>query len=266
MNKIIAILFTFLPAILIAQTIYNHDLDENKLGELKENIRHLSKEPERWTYDSDREYREAVSKFERGNRTGSDTGIDKAGTGGSDDRATGYESPEAEKEWDSDSSNSNFEMPKLTLGPAGKIILYILLGLILAVLIYFLFISSSFKANGAKYVPLDLDETAPSDIPKTELERLLDEAIQAKDYRKAVRVYYLFILKDLSEKKWIQWEKQKTNMHYLLEMQSKTEAPAFEKVLTYFEFIWYGKREITESQFSSIQPSFLQLLKTLNIK
>jgi len=157
-------------------------------------------------------------------------------------------------------------MPQLSLGPVGKVILYIFLGVILAALIYFLFISSNFRANGAKYVPLDIDETAPSDIPKTELERLLEEAITAKDYRKAVRVYYLFILKDLSEKKWIEWEKQKTNMHYLLEMQGKTEAPAFEKALTYFEFIWYGKREITGPQFSSIQPHFIQLLKTLNIK
>lgn len=241
---------------LFGQAIYEHNLDEEKLSELKESIRHLSRKPERWTYDTDKEYNEAVWKYER------DKGSDKNNKSGDE---SAYESPEL-KQKDSDIDFPDFSLPRLNLGPVGKVILYIVLGGILAALIYFLFISSDFKRNGKKYESIELEDLSPAEIPRTELERLLEEALNQKNYRKAVRIYYLFILKDLSEREWIEWEKQKTNMHYVIEMNGKNEAPAFSKVVTYFEFIWYGKRDISENQFRSIQPNFTELLSTLNIK
>ncbi len=157
-------------------------------------------------------------------------------------------------------------MPNLTIGPVLKIVIYIVLGAGLAYLIYLLFINSDYKANGQKYTPVDLEEMAPSEIPKTELERLLEAALKDHNYREAVRIYYLFILKDLSEKKWITWEKEKTNMHYILEMKDKKEHGEFNTIVHYFEFIWYGKRNITQAQFQSIQPNFTSLLTKLGIK
>lgn len=245
---------------LFGQTIYKHDLDEKKLTELKENIRHLSKKPERWTYDTDREFNEAVRKFDQNSGGSNHTKSDKK---------SAYESPEFKpknNEANPESDSSNFSLPQMHIGPIGKALLYIVLGGVLVALIYFLFVNSEFKRNGKKYESLNIDNLAPSDIPKTELERLLEEALSQKNYREAVRIYYLFILKGLSEKHWIHWEKQKTNLHYIAEMRSKKEVHAFHKVVTYFEFIWYGKREISETQFQLIQPDFTALLKILNIK
>lgn len=238
------------------QSIYKHDLDEKKLTELKESIRHLSKNPKRWTYDTDQEFNEAVRKFEQNSGSNSKTKSDKE---------TAYESPELVRE-NNEINPPSFSFPQMHIGPIGEVLLYFFLSCILMALIYFLFINSDYKRNGKKYKSLDIDDLAPSEIPKTELERLLEEALNQKNYRKVVRIYYLFILKDLSEREWIQWEKQKTNMHYVMEMQNKKEAPAFNKAVTYFEFIWYGKRDISERQFQSIQPNFTELLNTLNIK
>ena len=266
LNKLVLIIYLLVTYSTIGQSIYEHDLDENKLSELKENIRHLTKKPEQWTYDSEKEYKEAIRKYEKqnGSKSGSDA---EKGNGGKGAKESGYESPEIERQTTNNvDPDLDFEMPKMNLGPVGQVILYIVLGAVLIALIYFLFINSSFKKNGAKYEPIDIEETAPSEIPKTELERMLEEALKAQDYRKAVRIYYLFILKDLSEKQWINWEKQKTNIHYILEMQSKTEATSFSTAVTYFEFIWYGKRQISESQFHDIQPNFTKLLKALNIR
>ena len=263
LNKLFIFIIFLFSANGFGQELYDHDLDENKLQDLKSNIRHLSQEPQRWTYDSEKEYTEALEKYQKQN---SEDGDVKNGNGkGNSIKEKGYESPEASRSQQSD-TNLDFDMPNLNLGPVGTVILYIVLGGILAVLVYFLFISSAYKKNGKTYTPLDLEETAPADIPKTELERLLEEAIRNKHYRKAIRIYYLFILKDLSEREWIQWEKQKTNMHYVLEMQSKKEGKAFNTVVTYFEFIWYGKRDISEHQFKRVQSNFLELLKSLNIK
>ena len=263
LNKLLVILSFIFSSALYAQTIYEHDLDEQRLKELKEKIQHLSKKPEQWTYKNDQDYKEALRKYHQGQ--GERGFSDKNGNGNGDsdyDNETAYESDEIRPELE----ESDFRWPKGNLGPLGQVILYVVLGALLVTIIYFLFINSNYKKNGPKYVPIDIDDTAPADIPKTELERLLEEALNEKNYRKAVRVYYLFILKDLSEKQWISWEKQKTNMHYVHEMQGKKEAKDFSNAVTYFEFIWYGKRHITEVQFKSVQPSFITLLNVLNIK
>ena len=66
---------------------------------------------------------------------------------------------------------------------------------------------------------LPIDEVNPVDIPLTELQRLLKDALDQGDYRGAIRIYFIFILRALSKKKWIQWEKEKTNFSYLVEMR-----------------------------------------------
>lgn len=255
LNNVIAILLSLSCAFAFGQTLYEHELNEEKLNELKQNIRHEEQKPERWTYQTEEEFQDAIEKY----------GVDDYKAQQPDDSPVEtYESPEIRKE-DSyrDNTSPNASSP-LDLGPLGTTILFVLFSAALIALIYYLFINSNFKGNGAVYKSLNIEDTAPSDIPKTELEKQLEQALAAKNFRKAVRIYYLFILKDLSDKKWIQWEKQKTNMHYILELQSKSEAEPFSKVATYYEFIWYGKREISEQQFKAIEPSFLNLLNTLN--
>ncbi len=247
LNRIVTILFIVFGVYLQAQDLYEHDLNEEQLSSLKEKIRHNSKAPSRWTYENDKEWQKAVKK-QKGSK--------------------GKGAVKKPKE----NTSRNISMPRIpNFAPTGfglvfQVILYVVLGAALALLIYFLFISSSSHVNGKKYTSIDLEDIEPSKITKTELEKLLEEALENHDYRKAVRIYYLFILKDLFEKKWIQWEKEKTNMHYLLEMQGKNEFDQFQKIVTYFEFIWYGKRDITKDQFNQIQPNFTSLLKKLGIK
>ncbi|MBK6527473.1 MAG: hypothetical protein IPG07_19110 [Crocinitomicaceae bacterium] len=37
---------------------------------------------------------------------------------------------------------------------------------------------------------------------------MLQEALARADYRGAVRIYFIFIVRDLSQKNWINWEKE----------------------------------------------------------
>ena len=228
--------------------LYHHDLDEEKLESLRETIKHNSKTSKQWTYKNKKEW-------ERANRENSG---DKIVTQGTED----YKTPQSREP-------ISVEVPTTSapMGMFGQVILYIILGAVIAFLIYILFVNSDFKANGKKYKSIhEVDDLSPSEIPLTELERLLKVALASKDYRGAIRIYYLFILKDLSEKNWINWEKEKTNMHYIIEMKNKKEGEQFNTVVNYFEFIWYGKRHISQSQFQSIQPNFTSLLKQLGIK
>ena len=54
-------------------------------------------------------------------------------------------------------------------------------------------------------------------------------------------------------------------MHYLREMNGKHEFDDFNKAISYFEVIWYGKRQIDKVQFTKVQPYFTNLLQKLGV-
>lgn len=166
------------------------------------------------------------------------------------------ETPESEApkfdppDWDSpDFSNSD--------GSFWKILLIIIGVLLLSILIYHLFIKNANKKE-EKVAPVDYayDELDPSTLTKSQIEIDLEQAIQQKDFRLAIRIYYTLILKALIEKNWIKWENKKTNLNYLLEMQSRHEKGDFETSVRVFEWVWYGKHEPKEEEFNTVQRFF----------
>ena len=53
------------------------------------------------------------------------------------------------------------------------------------------------------------------DINKMDFEKRINDAVNNRDYRLAVRLYYLKMLKLLSDKKIIDWQINKTNSAYV---------------------------------------------------
>lgn len=244
--------------------LYDHGLDEKKWSELRDAIRYEN-QPEggagrEWTYESKREYE--TSKRNRGNG-GGDGGTGR-GDGGSGDG--GSQRERESRDWDSDSSPPETKSSDSTFNGLGWLG-YVLLGLfvvLLAFLVYYFFVNR--ERDGKKVVEMNLEDTAPLEIPLTELERLLQDALSRGDYRSAVRIYFIFIIRDLSQKNWIRWEKEKTNFQYLREMGGRSEYADFNQSVSYFEIIWYGKREIDKSTFEQIRPDFIRLLDKLGVK
>ena len=144
-----------------------------------------------------------------------------------------------------------------------KYILFFLLIALLIFIIYQFFMKTSLDDKGTKMVT-PLEELEPSHIPKTELEILLEKALSEGNYREAVRIYFIFIIKDLSEKDWIRWEKKKTNMSYLMEMRNRPQYPLFNEAVSVFEFVWYGNYPISKEDFNKLEPKFKNLLNSLN--
>lgn len=143
-------------------------------------------------------------------------------------------------------------------------ILLIIIGIaILAVVIYFLFMRYQDDKDGAAVIT-NFDDVAPSEIPKTELERRLEEALNRGDFREAVRIYFIFIIKDLSDKNWIKWEKKKTNISYLMEMRSRPQFELFNRSVSVFEVVWYGNYTIDQQSFKEVEPTFKQLLDAIH--
>lgn len=146
-----------------------------------------------------------------------------------------------------------------------SILMYLLFGVLIALLaflIYQLFMKTSLDDKGKKVV-IPLEELEPTHIPKSELELLLEKALTDENYREAIRIYFIFVIKDLSEKEWIRWEKKKTNFSYLVEMRSRTQYGLFNEVVSVFEYAWYGNYPIQRVDFEGIEPTFKALLTSL---
>jgi len=142
-------------------------------------------------------------------------------------------------------------------GSGGGLLLILLLVLVLVLVIGFLFFG---KDSDRKVPQTPLEDLAPTEIPKTELELMLEKALANKDFRKAIRIYFIFMMKDLSEKGWIVWQKKKTNMLYLREMKGRPHYDQFKKVVSIYEVVWYGKREVSEADYKAVEPMLKQTL------
>jgi hypothetical protein len=101
---------------------------------------------------------------------------------------------------------------------------------------------------------------------ESDLERFLREALSKNDYRLAVRIYYLAIIKELSLRELIRWKKDKTNREYLNEVVGRKPEiyNDFRDTTLAFEKVWYGDITISEGDYMSISPRFRRFIESLN--
>ena len=100
-------------------------------------------------------------------------------------------------------------------------------------------------------------ETLGENIHAIDFADSIAEAIAQKDYRLAVRLYYLKALKELTDREMIDWRINKTNRSYVYELNSPTLRPDFERITLQFEYAWYGDFPVDETQFLNIKNQFL---------
>ena len=100
-----------------------------------------------------------------------------------------------------------------------KAIPWIVLGLLLFfILKFFLKVNTRNATDVLETIPsiqLTNDEEL---INNMQLNELIAQAIQVKDYRLAVRFYYLLILQKLTDKELIVWQQEKTNEDFIREV------------------------------------------------
>lgn len=97
-------------------------------------------------------------------------------------------------------------------------------------------------------------------LHESDLERFLRQAKEAKNYPAAVRIYFLMILKSLSESGKIEWSKEKTNRFYLREMRLQPQSGEFREVVRVYERVWYGDARLSETDFFKIEEQMRRFL------
>lgn len=123
---------------------------------------------------------------------------------------------------------------------------------------------SNKKAGQIEKAPPETEEEEIMSISSTELQQKIEAFLQKGDYRQAIRLYYTYTLKMLSEKGWIIWHKEKTNIFYLREMQGKEAYQTFSETTRIYELVWYGKAPLNQKQYDVIEPMYRNLILKLN--
>jgi hypothetical protein len=148
-----------------------------------------------------------------------------------------------------------------------QIIPYILVGILIFLLImFFLKVNSNAivsKASNTPTVAITEDEAL---IKHKDLLKLIKQAIDQKNYRLAIRYYYLNILKQLEDKKLITWEQQKTNEDYIKEISKEAIKTDFKDLTRLYDFVWYGNFEIDETKFLKVAANFEATTNLINSK
>lgn len=145
--------------------------------------------------------------------------------------------------------------------------LLILLGLSIVIFIFYRLVGGNAVLTNRsieRRTPVRLEDIE-TNLHEADVESFLDKAIREENYRLAIRLYYLAIIKKLSQKGYIQWKKEKTNGHYLREMRQNKhpETKKFRDVTRVFERVWYSTIPFDGGQFKEVRLSFNELLQTL---
>nr|ARK13421.1 hypothetical protein A6C57_25490 [Fibrella sp. ES10-3-2-2] len=101
-------------------------------------------------------------------------------------------------------------------------------------------------------------ETVDENIHQINFNDRINEAVENRNYRLAVRLLYLQTLKNLADSGLIRWQPDKTNRQYAYELTGNPKRLRFEQLTTQFEYAWYGDFPVDEDRFSAIRQQFKQ--------
>lgn len=107
---------------------------------------------------------------------------------------------------------------------------------------------------------IDVSENVEENIHTIDFKSIVKSASNEKDFRVAVRYYYLWLLKSLSDKNIIEWDIEKTNLDYQREIQNSEIKKNFRFLSYIYEYSWYGEFELSEEDFKKAENAFLKTI------
>lgn len=137
---------------------------------------------------------------------------------------------------------------------------YLLIAAAIGIIIYLL-LKNNFRAlfyGKSASVQIDFSEFE-EDIHKINFDMLIEEAIAKKDFKKAIRLHFLKLLKELTDKNLIVWQIDKTNNDYSIELSNSKYSAQFKELALLYEYIWYGDFQLDETNFISTIAKFKDL-------
>jgi hypothetical protein len=149
-------------------------------------------------------------------------------------------------------------------GNAVSVIFYIIIfGILLFVIIKLL----GFKYQGlfirSKQIKGSEIEVFDEDIHEIDFDEMINNALETNNYSLAVRYLYIKFLKVLTDREFIEWEKNKTNKDYYKEMKKTRYFSVFKRLTFVYEYVWYGEFPINRIQFEDYKMDFSKIYKEI---
>ena len=98
-------------------------------------------------------------------------------------------------------------------------------------------------------------DTAAENIHEVDFAVRIAEAENAGNFRLAMRLGYLEVLKRLTDRGLINWQPDKTNHAYLAELAPGSQAEAFRRATREFEYVWYGELRLNAALYQQARAS-----------
>lgn len=140
--------------------------------------------------------------------------------------------------------------------PWGKLLLYVgAISLIVAVVMRILKTKQKgiLAGGGAS---LEYGGALDENIHEMDFPKLITDARNNRQFRKAVRLIFLYALKRLADSKMVEWEAGKTNYDYVSELEADNLRPHFGELSFYFDYAWYGDFKVDESTMRKVDGIF----------
>jgi hypothetical protein len=109
-------------------------------------------------------------------------------------------------------------------------------------------------------------EAGQENIHELNFGEALAQAEAAGNLRLAVRLGYLQLLKQLTDRDFIAWQPDKTNQTYLHELADSrpTARPAFAELTRQFEYAWYGELPVSTTLYQQVRAAQRQFEQQLS--
>ena len=142
-------------------------------------------------------------------------------------------------------------------GKIGDALIYILIAVAIAVVNIILFRSNLGGLFGGKNSKANLGFTIlDENIHAMNFSDLIADAEAKSDYRHAIRLQYLWLLKRLSDDSIIELKINKTNRDYRNEIKDPELKHRFSRASIIFEYVWYGEGKIDSENYQAAVQFF----------
>ncbi len=119
-----------------------------------------------------------------------------------------------------------------------------------------------FRKKNVRVTATREDEIS-EDIFSINYQKEIDKAAAQGNFRLAIRLLFLRLLKNMSEKSIILYKQDKTNLDYLLELHPTNYYNKFYRITRNYEYTWYGQFLVSEDVYNVICRDFDQFDKEL---
>lgn len=109
---------------------------------------------------------------------------------------------------------------------------------------------------------LEFASIQDENIHEINFEEKIAKALASNNYRLAIRLRYLYILKIMDDREAIKWQAGKTNHDYIQEIRSYMDEQGFslfKQISIAFDFAWYGEHNATLEDYNDVKGLFDQL-------